>query len=91
MLNVVMVDAGNASEGTVTNGGMTYTLDRQGDNTDATGTLDRTLLDGINLGQTTMMSAIADGVVAVGGAAQKVEDSVGLLDTFEVWLNIVTP
>lgn len=86
-----MVDAGNASEGTVTNGGMTYTLDRQGDNTDATGTLDRTLLDGINLGQTTMMSAIADGVVAVGGAAQKVEDSVGLLDTFEVWLNIVTP
>ncbi|MBU3031749.1 MBL fold metallo-hydrolase [Paracoccus sp. XHP0099] len=90
-LNFVMPDVGDEFEVTVTNGVMNYTLDSQGDEADATVTLDRTVLDSINLGQTTMMDAIADGSATVDGDAQKVEDFVGLLDTFEFWFNIVTP
>ncbi|NIY98256.1 hypothetical protein HC022_19095 [Salipiger sp. HF18] len=90
-LDFMMAAAGDAFEVTVTNGVMNDTLDGQGAEADATVTLDRTVLDGINLGQTTMMDAISGGSATVGGHAQKVEDVVGLLDTFEVWLSIVTP
>lgn len=90
-LDFMMTDVGDAFEVTVTNGVMNDTLDGQGAEADATVTLDRTVLDGINLGQTTMMDAIAGGSATVGGDAQKVEDVAGLLDTFEVWLNIVKP
>ncbi|EEX13853.1 metallo-beta-lactamase family protein [Citreicella sp. SE45] len=90
-LDFMMAVAGDAFEVTVTIGVMNDTLDGQGAEADATVTLDRTVLDGINLGQTTMMDAIAGGSATVGGDAQKVEDVAGLLDTFEVWLNIVTP
>lgn len=90
-LNFMMADVGDAFEVTVTNGVMNDTLDGQGAEADVRVTLDRTVLDGINLGQTTMMDAIAGGSATVDGDAQKVEDVVGLLDTFEVWLTIVTP
>lgn len=90
-LNFVMPDVGDEFEVTVTNGVMNYTLDSQAEDVDATVTLNRTVLDNINLGQTTMMAAIGDGSVTVDGDAQKVEDFVGLLDTFEFWFNIVTP
>lgn len=90
-LNFVMPDVGDEFEVTVTNGVMNYTLDSQADEADATVTLDRTVLDSINLGQTTMMDAITDGSATVDGDTQKVEDFVGLLDTFEFWFNIVTP
>lgn len=90
-LNFVMPDVSEQFEVTVTNGVMNYTLDSQAEDVDATVTLDRSVLDNINLGQTTMMAAIEDGSVAVDGDAQKVEAFVGLLDTFEFWFNIVTP
>ncbi|WP_108257516.1 alkyl/aryl-sulfatase [Mangrovicoccus ximenensis] len=90
-LNFVMPDAGEEFVVTVTNGVMNYTLGRQQDGADATVTLDRTVLDDINLGQVTMMDAIAGGSVTVEGDSGKVEDFVGLLDTFEFWFDIVTP
>lgn len=87
----MMAVAGDAFEVTVTNGVMNDTLDGQGAEADATVTLDRAVLDGINLGQTTMMDAISGGSATVDGDSQKVEDVEGLLETFKVWLNIVTP
>lgn len=90
-LNFVMPDVGEEFEVTVTNGVMNYTLDSQDEGADATVRLDRAVLDNINLGQVTMMDAIADGSVTVEGDSGKVEDFVGLLDTFEFWFNIVTP
>jgi alkyl sulfatase BDS1-like metallo-beta-lactamase superfamily hydrolase len=90
-LNFVMPDVGDEFVVTVTNGVMNYTLDSQSDDADATVTLDRAVLDNINLGQVTMMDAISDGSVSVDGDQTKVETFVGLLDTFEFWFNIVTP
>ncbi|MBB4124423.1 alkyl/aryl-sulfatase [Martelella radicis] len=90
-LNFVMPDVGEEFVVTVTNGVMNYTLDSQSDDVDATVTLDRSVLDSINLGQVTMMGAIDDGSVMVEGDRQQVENFVALLDTFEFWFNIVTP
>jgi len=90
-LNFVMPDVSEEFEVTVTNGVMNYTIGSQEDEADATVTLDRAVLDDINLGQTTMMDAIADGSVTVDGDQAKVDEFLGLLDTFEFWFNIVTP
>jgi alkyl sulfatase BDS1-like metallo-beta-lactamase superfamily hydrolase len=57
----------------------------------ATVTLDRTVLDSINLGQTTLADAIAARDVAVDGDQARVMEFVGLLDSFDFWFNIVTP
>ncbi|MBC9248425.1 MBL fold metallo-hydrolase [Paracoccus sp. 11-3] len=90
-LNFVMPDVDEQFVVTVTNGVMNYTLGRQDDAANATVTLDRAILDQINLGETTLMGAIESGSASVDGDVQKVEDFVGLLDTFEFWFDIVTP
>jgi alkyl sulfatase BDS1-like metallo-beta-lactamase superfamily hydrolase len=75
----------------VENGVMNYTLGKQVDNPDATITLNRSVLDDINLGQTTMDQAVKDGKATVEGDSAKFKEFLSLLDTFEFWFNIVTP
>ncbi|OSP55212.1 alkyl/aryl-sulfatase [Pseudoruegeria sp. SK021] len=90
-LNFVMPDVDEQFSLTVTNGVMNYTIGNQADTVDATVTMDRAVLDNVNLGQTTLMDAMTDGSVTVDGDSGKVEEFVGLLDGFEFWFNIVTP
>lgn len=54
-------------------------------------TLSKTVLDDIQLGQTTLEKAITAGAVKVEGDVKAVEDFVGMLDNFKFWFNIVTP
>ena len=75
----------------IENGVMNYTLGKHVDKPDATITLNRTVLDDINLGQTTIDQAISDGKAKVDGDAPKFKEFLSLLDTFEFWFNIVTP
>ncbi|MEN8129802.1 MAG: alkyl sulfatase dimerization domain-containing protein [Pseudomonadota bacterium] len=75
----------------IENGVMNYTLDKQADKADATITLDRTVLDDINLGQITIDQAITDGKVKIDGDANKFGEFLSMLDSFEFWFNIVTP
>ena len=90
-LNFVMPDVDEKATIIVKNGVMNYTIGKQADAADATVTIDRSVLDQINLGQTTLQKAIENGSVSVAGNKQKVEEFVGLLDTFQFWFNIVTP
>ena len=90
-LNFDMPDVDEEFSLTVTNGVMNYTIGKQIDAPDAAVTLNRSVLDNINLGQITLMDAIHSGEVKVEGDQAKVEEFVGLLDTFEFWFNIVTP
>jgi len=57
----------------------------------ATLTLNKTVLDDIQLGQTTLEKAIASGAVKVEGDVKVLEDFVGMLDNFKFWFNVVTP
>lgn len=91
VLNLVMPDIGEEVLLTVSNGVMNYTLGETAEDADATVTLDRAVLDAINLGQTTLTAAMEEGSITIEGDAAKAEEFVGLLDTFEFWFNIVTP
>lgn len=90
-LNFVMPDVDQRFALMVENGVMNYTLGSQLDSPQATVTIDRAVLDAINLGQKKLEAAIADGTVIIDGDASKVEEFIGLLDSFEFWFNIVTP
>jgi len=75
----------------IENGVMNYTLNKHVEKPDATVILNRTVLDDINLGQTTIDQAITDGKAKIDGNADKFKEFLSLLDTFEFWFNIVTP
>ncbi len=90
-LNFVMPDVDEEFTLGVKNGVMNYTIGVQHPEPQATVTLDRTVLDSINLGQTTLADAIAAQDVAVDGDQARVMEFVGLLDSFDFWFNIVTP
>lgn len=90
-LNFILPDVQQEFTLSVTNGVMNYTIGRQDQQADATVTLNRSLLDDINLRQASLADAISAGQVTIDGSQQKVADFVGLLDTFDFWFNIVTP
>lgn len=90
-LNFVMPDVKEKFVMYIENGVMNYTMDMQDDKAGATVTLNRTVLDDINLGQTTLNQAITDGKVKIDGDAKQFGDFVAMLDRFEFWYNIVTP
>ncbi|NOQ90947.1 MAG: MBL fold metallo-hydrolase [Gammaproteobacteria bacterium] len=89
--NVAMPDKKEIFVLYIENGVMNYTLGKHEDKPDATITLNRTVLDDINLGQTTIEQAITDGNVQIDGNADSFKEFLSLLDSFEFWFNIVTP
>lgn len=90
-LNFVMPDAKEAFTLTVSNGVMNYSLGRQSKQADATVTIDRAVLDDINLGQTKLVDAIGAGHLTIDGSQEKLTEFISLLDSFDFWFNIVTP
>lgn len=58
---------------------------------DAQLTLDKAVLDRVQLGQTTIGDAIASGDITMSGDRAKVDEFFGLLDTYPFWFDIVTP
>jgi alkyl sulfatase BDS1-like metallo-beta-lactamase superfamily hydrolase len=90
-LNFILPDVDQRFVLSVENGVMNYTLDSQADSVDATVTLDRAILDAVNLGQVAFDDALAQGDVTVEGDQEKLEEFLGLLDNFQFWFNIVTP
>ena len=90
-LNFVMPDRGQRYVVNVENGVLNYTIGKQAEDADATVTIDRALLDRINLGQTTIMEAMQDGNVTVDGNPLKLVEFLGLIDRFDPWFNVVTP
>ena len=90
-LNFVMPDVGEEFTFGVKNGVMNYTIGAQDPAAQATVTLDREVLDNINLGQTTLADAISAQSASIDGDQARVSEFVGLLDSFNFWFNIVTP
>lgn len=89
--NIIMPDKKESFVIYVENGVMNYTLNKKDTAADTTVTMDRTVLDDINLGLITVDDAITGGKVTIEGDAAKFGDFLSLLDTFEFWFNIVTP
>ncbi|OKH85726.1 hypothetical protein EB75_15655 [Mycobacterium sp. ST-F2] len=60
-------------------------------NADAGPKLTKATMNEIQLGKVKLADAISANNVTVEGRRQSVDDFVGLLDTFQLWFNIVTP
>lgn len=90
-LNIVMPDVDEKVYLTVGNGVMNYTMDKQAEDAHATMTIDRSIMDAINLGQTTLEAEIETGDVTIEGNPEKVTEFASLLDGFDFWFNIVEP
>ena len=90
-LNVILPDRNERFVIYIENGVMNYSLDKQEAKADATISLDRTVLDNINLGQTTIDQAITEGEAKIEGDSKKFGEFLSLLDKFEFWFNIATP
>ncbi|MFB3107424.1 MAG: alkyl sulfatase C-terminal domain-containing protein, partial [Pseudomonadales bacterium] len=54
-------------------------------------TLTRSSLNDIILGVASLDDKIESGEVRIDGSRSSLDDFVGLLDSFELWFNIVTP
>ncbi len=91
VINVVMPDIDERVAIRVENGALNYSIGTLADDSDATVTLDRAVLDAINLGQTTVEQATLDGTLLVDGDASRFGHFLSLLDTFELYFDIVTP
>lgn len=90
-INLVLPDIDEEVGIVVGNGVMNYTIGRLTDGADTTVTMDRAVLDDINLRVRTMDEARTSGEVQVEGDEGKFGEFLNLLDTFELYFNIVTP
>jgi len=70
---------------------LTYLVDRQSDDADATVTLDRAALNRLVLRELTFADAIERGVVTVTGDLSKVIELFDLLDDFTLTFDVVEP
>jgi alkyl sulfatase BDS1-like metallo-beta-lactamase superfamily hydrolase len=90
-INVSITDTGDRAVMFVANGSLNHSTGHQATDADATLTMTRPALDGIILDTTDLTASIADGAVGVAGDPDTVQHLLALLDTFELWFNIVTP
>lgn len=60
-------------------------------NSDASVTLSKATLNQLQLGQTTIQKALADGKLKIAGNQAVFVDLLAMMDTFPFWFNIVTP
>lgn len=69
----------------------THSLDLQQADADASLAMERHVLDEIIMGTATLADLMSAGDVVLRGDADVVRELFGLLDTFELWFNIVEP
>lgn len=73
------------------NGVLNHTANSQAKSADATIKLSRDTLNRIILKQETLKQAKSNGDIKITGNAEKLDELVSYMDTFNFWFNIVTP
>lgn len=91
LINVDLGQDGGKYKLELENGVLNHTADAQGQNADATLTLNRDTLNKIILKEETLKQAQDKGEVTISGNSAKVDELLGYMDKFEFWFNIVTP
>jgi alkyl sulfatase BDS1-like metallo-beta-lactamase superfamily hydrolase len=91
VVNISLTDTGETAVLILANGSLSHSADRQDPAADATLTMDRSALDDIILGATTVEELTGAGRVELSGDTTALRELFDLLDTFDLWFNIVTP
>ncbi|HJR22858.1 MAG TPA: alkyl sulfatase dimerization domain-containing protein [Dongiaceae bacterium] len=90
VLNLTFTDLGKSYALVVENGTLNYE-DRLLPNADATINTTKATLDSVQLGETTLETAVESGDMKVGGRKEALGELMAMLDTYPFWFNIVTP
>lgn len=75
----------------LSNGALSHISIEKDRKADATVTLDRTTLNDIVIGTTSLEKGIMNGKVKIEGSEGKFDELISTLDKFDFWFNIVTP
>ncbi|HEY3434073.1 MAG TPA: alkyl sulfatase C-terminal domain-containing protein, partial [Solirubrobacterales bacterium] len=90
-LNIVFTDTGEEAVLELRNGSLNHSLGRTDADADATVTLARKDLDAVIVGETDLLEEAREGRIAVEPDVGPLAELGGLLDTFNIWFNIVEP
>jgi len=90
-INLIMPDVDEQVAMVIENGVLNYAIGRQTEGADVDVTMDRAVLDQINLGEVSLEAAVSDGGVTLEGNGEVLGTFVSLLDTFDPLFAIVTP
>jgi alkyl sulfatase BDS1-like metallo-beta-lactamase superfamily hydrolase len=90
-LNFVFTDSGEKAVLELRNGSLNHSLDRSDENADATVTLERKDLDAVVVGETDLLAEAESGAIRVEPDVAPLAELVGLLDSFNIWFNIIEP
>ncbi|MDO6407209.1 alkyl/aryl-sulfatase [Pantoea phytobeneficialis] len=91
LINIDLGKDGGKYKLELENGVLNHTANAQGQNPDATLTLNRDTLNKIILKEETLKQAEDKGEVKLSGDGAKIDELLGYMDKFEFWFNIVTP
>ncbi len=91
VVNLIFPDVKEQYALTVENAVLHHSRARQAKDAHCTVTLARADLDAIILGEAKLGQLITAGRVKIDGQAQKLQELLGLLDSFDFWFNVVTP
>jgi alkyl sulfatase BDS1-like metallo-beta-lactamase superfamily hydrolase len=90
-LNFVFSDTDEQAVLELRNGSLNHSLDRTDADADATVTLTRAVFDGVIVGETDLLEEAKNGNVGVAPDIAPLAELVGLLDTFNIWFNVIEP
>jgi alkyl sulfatase BDS1-like metallo-beta-lactamase superfamily hydrolase len=76
---------------TLENSVLNYSKDKLLEDVDASININRSTLNSILLGETTLKDEVASGEVSIDGEAEALAELLLLMDNFNFWFNIVTP
>ena len=90
-LNLVFTDSGEKAVLELRSGTLNHSLDRQADSPDATVTLARKDLDAVIIGEADLLEEAKSGTIAVEPDVAPLAELVDLLDSFDIWFNVIEP
>lgn len=90
-LNLEFTDTGDRAVLELRNGSLNHSLDRTADAADASVRLDRAALDAVIVGETDLVTEAKEGRIKVEPDVAPLAELVGLLDSFDIWFNIIEP
>jgi alkyl sulfatase BDS1-like metallo-beta-lactamase superfamily hydrolase len=90
-VNLTFTDTGETGVLFLANAALNHSFGRHDPDADATLRLTREPLNRIIMGQSSFDELVADGSIEVDGDASLVNELWSLLDSFDLWFNIVTP
>lgn len=90
-LNLVFTDTGEQAVLELRNGSLNHSLGRTDPDADVTVTLARPALDRVLLRETTLIAEAQAGEISVEPDTRPLAQFLELLDTFDIWFNIIEP